>query len=85
MRSVLAIALGLALGYPSVAGAAGPYRLREECTASRCVYYKGAKRQFSVAREPGTKRIVIRDRTGKVRAKIREQGHGSYEVKEPRR
>lgn len=85
MRSTFLLALGLTCAYPLQA--ASEYSLREECTRDRCVYYKGSSRQFSVEKEYGTKRLVVRNGQRQIVAKVRREGHGTVRVKEyaPRR
>jgi hypothetical protein len=87
MRSTFLLALGLTLLYPVTVASAGSREqtLREECTRDRCVYYKGVERQFSVERENGTKRVIIRDGDRNVVAKVQRTDDGRIKVKEPPR
>lgn len=75
------IAFALALGaypvYPTMAGVQDTI-LRKECTRDRCVFYEGSRRRFSVEREQGTSRLVVRDRRGTLRAKVREEEEDGY-------
>lgn len=85
MRSTLSLALGIALLYP-VTAASGNGRevtLRKECTRDRCVYYQGSRRAFSVEKEQGTSRLIIRDGDRRVKAKVRETENGTLEIKKP--
>lgn len=85
MRSILSLALGIALLYPVTAASASgrSVTLRKECTRDRCVYYRGSTRVFSVEKEAGTTRLIIRDGDRKVKAKVRENDDGTLEVKKP--
>ncbi len=83
--SVFLLALGSSSVYPLAVVQAESYSLRKECTRDRCVYYRGSTRQFSVEKEYGTTRMVIRDGKRKIVAKIREQADGSVRVEEPYR
>lgn len=86
MRTIFLLALGLTCGYPlTVANAQSSYSLREECTRDRCVYYKGSVRKFSAEKEYGTSRVVIRDSTRRIIAKVRREGRASIRVEEPYR
>ena len=76
----LGLALGLSAQYPAIAG--DRKTLREECTQSRCVYYDGSRRVFSVEREEGTSRLVIRDSDRRIRGKVRKRD-GTVEVEKP--
>jgi len=78
--TTFAIALGVLAQYPLVAGGVRSVTLRRECTMSRCVYYRGATRAFSIEQEHGTGRYVVRDRRGTLRAKVKEQGSGTLKV-----
>jgi hypothetical protein len=85
MRSTFLLVLGLVAAYPSTVASAQSVTLREECTRDRCVYYKGSTRKFSVEREYGTKRLVIRNAKRQVVAKVRRQGNASVRVEKPYR
>ena len=86
MRSIFLLALGLTCAYPNtVANAQSGVTLREECTRDRCVYYKGSVRKFSVEKEYGTQRLVIRNSQRQVVAKVRRQGNASIRVEKPYR
>lgn len=82
LTTTFLLALGLTTQYPVSAGGVRSVTLRRECTASRCVYYRGVIRAFSVEREYNTSRLIVRDRRGNLRAKIREQDNGSLNVEE---
>ncbi len=83
-RTAFAIALGLTLHYPLMAGE-GQVTLRKECTRDRCVYYKGSTRIFSVEKEYGTARYIVRDGRGSLRAKVKENPNGTVEIEGARR
>ena len=85
MRSIFPLALGLALTYLAPVASAEAQSLREECTRDRCVYYKGSQRIFSVEKEQGTTRLVVRDGKRRPIAKVRRQERGRIEVEEPNR
>ena len=70
MRSVLILALGFTLAYPVQAK---DITLRPECSRDRCVYYKGSKRVFSVEREEGTSRVVVRNANRRPVAKVSDE------------
>jgi hypothetical protein len=81
MRRKFLLVLGLTLGYPTAAAAQDTLRLREECTRDRCVYYHGSRREFSVEKEYGTDRLVLRNGERDVVAKITREDDGTLEVK----
>jgi hypothetical protein len=70
MRSIIILALGLSAAYPVQAR---DITLRPECSRDRCVYYKGSTRVFSVEREEGTSRVVVRDAKRRPVAKVRDE------------
>lgn len=74
------LALGLFAQYPALAD--NRKTLREECTESRCVYYEGSKRIFSVENERGTSRLIIRDSDRRIRGKVRKRD-GTVEIEKP--
>lgn len=78
MRSTFLLALGLSLVYPVTV--ANAQSLREECTRDRCVYYKGSTRAFSVEKEEGTRRLLVRDGKRVPVVKITRQGNGRIRV-----
>lgn len=78
-QTTFLLALGLIVPYTATAK---EVTLRKECTASRCVYYKGSKRVFSVEREQGTERYVVRDSRGSLSAKVTENRDGTIDIKE---
>lgn len=80
--TTLGVALGLSTAHSAYAS--DGKKLREECTASRCVYYEGSKRVFSVEREKGTSRIVVRDDKRRVRAKVSKKD-GTIKIEKPDR
>lgn len=84
--SAFLLALGLTTQYPAIAREKS-VTLRKECTDSRCVYYEGSRRVFSVEQERDTRRQVVRDGRGNPRAKITENEDGTVEVERtyPRR
>lgn len=86
MRSILTLALGFSLAYPTIVDAA-PRRItvHPECTRDRCVYYHGSQRVFSVEKEDNTDRLVIRDNHREVVAKVKRQDDGTVEIKKPYR
>lgn len=79
----LTLALGLLLGYPTMAAAQDSLTLRKECTRDRCVYYHGSVREFSVEKEEGTSRLVLRNGQRDIVAKVREQ-NGTLKVEKYR-
>lgn len=81
MRSIFLLALGLAAGYPTMAAAQDSLTLRHECTRDRCVYYHGSRREFSVEKEYGTDRLVLRNGERDIVAKVTRQDDGTLEVK----
>ncbi len=85
VRSAFLLALGLSAAYPLTVAKADSVTLREECTRDRCVYYKGSTRQFSIEKETGTKRLILRDGKREVVAKLERQERGRIKVEKPRR
>lgn len=85
MRSVFTLAIGLLLAYPTmVASKETRTTLREECSRDRCVYYKGSSRVFSVEKEQGTSRIVVRNSSREIIAKVKRDG-STLQIEKPRR
>ena len=87
MRSIFPLALGLVAAYPATMASAQSrdVSLRKECTRDRCVYYHGSTRAFSVEKEEGTKRVIVRDANRNAIAKVQEQDDGTIKVEKPRR
>jgi hypothetical protein len=85
MRIKLTLALGLALAYPTMAAAQDSVSLREECTRDRCVYYHGSTREFSVEKEYGTTRLVVRNGERDIVGKIQRQDNGTVKVERTHR
>jgi hypothetical protein len=86
MRSIFTLVLGLYALYPGAVTAQSSLTLRQECTRDRCVYYHGSTREFSVEKEYGTSRLVLRNGQRDVVAKVTRQDHGTIKVERaPRR
>jgi hypothetical protein len=84
MRTAFLLVLGLTLAYPATVASAGSDKvtLHKECTRDRCVYYKGTTRVFSVEKEYGTSRLVVRDGKRRPLLKVEEQDDGRFSVEE---
>lgn len=80
MMLKMTLALGLTLAYPTVAAAQDSVTVREECTRDRCVYYHGSVREFSVEKEEGTNRLIVRDGQRDIVAKVTREDHGTYKA-----